>query len=69
MGKLYKEVDVFERTNITPQGKVEKAYKVTAVTESGTAFSVDISEKDFDKAKIDEILAAKAQEIEDIKAL
>jgi len=69
MAKLFTDVEVFERTEITPQGKVAKVYKVTAVTLSGTLFSVDIAQKDFSKEKVAEILAAKAQEIEAIKAL
>ena len=69
MAKLFTDVEVFERTVITPQGKVAKVYKVTAVTSSGTLFSVDIAEKDFSKEKVAEVLAAKAQEIEDIKTL
>ena len=32
-------------------------------------FSVDIAQQDFSKERVAEILAAKAQEIEDIKAL
>jgi len=69
MAKLFTDVEVFERTEITPQGKVAKVYKVTAVTTSGTLFSVDIAQKDFSKEKIAEVLAAKAQEIETIRAL
>ncbi|MBA7587007.1 hypothetical protein ES708_29017 [subsurface metagenome] len=69
MAKLYSDVEVFERTEITPQGKVAKVYKVTAVTTSGTLFSVDIAQKDFSKEKVAELLAAKAQEIEEIKNL
>ena len=66
MGKLFTDVEVFERTEITPQGKVAKVHKVTAITVSGTHFSVDIAEKDFNKEKVNEILTAKAQELEDI---
>lgn len=69
MAKLYSDVGVIERTEITPQGRVAKVYKVTAVTSSGTLFSVDVAEKDFSKEKVAEVLAAKAQEIEDIKTL
>jgi len=69
MGTLFKDVKVFERTEITPQGKIAKVHKVTAVTTSGTLFSVDIAEKDFSKEKVAEILAAKAKEILDIESL
>lgn len=69
MSNLFTDVEVFERTEITPQGKVAKVYKVTAVTLSGTLFSVDIPQKDFSKEKVTEVLSAKAREIEDIKNL
>jgi len=69
MGSLFTDVKVFERTEITPQGKISKVHKVTAVTTSGTLFSVDIAEKDFSKERVAEILAAKAKEIVDIESL
>ena len=69
MTGTFTNVEVTERTQITPQGKVAKVYKVTAVTLSGTLLSVDVDEKDFHPDKVKEILAAKALEIENIKAL
>jgi len=69
MGTLFTDVKVFERTEITPQGKIAKVHKVTAVTSSGTFFSVDIAENDFSKEKVNEILTAKAKQILDIESL
>jgi len=69
MANLYKDVDIVERTEITREGKVMKVYRVTAVTTSGVHFTLEISEADFTKAKVNELLSKKAAEIESIKAL
>lgn len=69
MGKLYHDVDIVERTEITKAGRIEKAYRVTATTASGVLFSIDVTQADFTKAKVDELLTKRAQEIEAIKAL
>lgn len=69
MAELYKVTDITERTNITRQGKVEKIYRVTATSKSGTSFTVEIPEPEFTKDKADKILAEKAALMEDIKKL
>jgi hypothetical protein len=69
MAKLYKVDDVTERTNIARSGKVEKVYRVTATSQSGTVFSVEIPEADFNKDKVDQVLTDKASLIEGIRKL
>ena len=69
MAKLYKVDDITERTNITRQGKVEKVYRVTAKSQSGIYFTVEIPEADFNKEKADQSLGEKAALIDDVKKL
>ena len=69
MAELYHDVDIVERTEITREGKVMKVYRTSAVTISGVHFTLEISEADFTKAKVNELLTKQAKVIEDIKAL
>jgi len=69
MAQLYHGVDVIERTEITREGAVQKVYRITAFTSSDVHFTLEISEADFTKAKVDELLTKKAAQIEAIKAL
>lgn len=69
MAELYKEVEVTETTRITPRGKVETVFRVSAVTHSDVPFTVQIPEKDFTAEKVAEVLNAKAQTIEAVKGL
>lgn len=69
MAELYRDVDVVERTEITREGKVVKAYRISAVTVSGVHFTLEIGEAEFTKPKVAELLAKKAGQIEAIKAL
>lgn len=69
MGKLYHDVDIVERTELTREGRAMKVYRITASTVSDVRFSLDIKQADFTKAKVDELLTEQAQKIEAIKAL
>lgn len=69
MAKLYEVSDITERTSITRQGAVQKMYRVTATSKSGTTFTVDIPEADFNKEKVDQVLSEKAALLDDIKKL
>lgn len=69
MAKTYKVEDITERTNITRQGKVEKTYRVTATSQSGTTFTVDIPEADFNKERVDQIIAERAAMMDEIRKL
>ena len=69
MAELYHDVDVVERTEITREGRVEKVYRISALTKSGVRFTMDVPEADFSKEKVDKLLAKEAQKIESIKAL
>lgn len=69
MGKLYNVDDVTERTTITRTGLIQKVYRVTATAQSGTIFTVEIPEADFNKEKVDHILTEKASLIEGVKKL
>lgn len=68
-GKLYHDVDVVERTEISPVGKVMKVYRVSAYTRRDTYFTITVDEKDFSKEKVDKLLAEKAALIESVKEL
>lgn len=69
MAELYHDVDVVERQEVTPVGKVFKVYHVSAYTKSDTHFTMKVAEKDFSKEKVDKLLAKEAAKIEEIKAL
>lgn len=69
MAKLYEVTDITERTSITRQGAVQKVYRVTATSKSGTTFTADIPEADFNKEKVDQVLGEKAAMLDDIKKL
>ena len=69
MAELYHEVDIVERTEITREGRVVKVYRISALTKSEIRFTMDVSEADFSKEKVDKLLAKEAQKIESIKAL
>lgn len=69
MAKLYHDVDVVERTEITREGAVAKVYRVSASTTSGVHFTIEVKEADFTEAKVNELLAKQAALIEGIKAL
>lgn len=69
MAETYHDVEVFERTEITPQGRVQKVYKVTATTTGGTLFSIDVPQSQFNKEQVAELLSQKAGEIDEIRSL
>lgn len=69
MTKLYTVDDVTERTTINRSGLIQKVYRVTATSQSGTIFTVEIPEADFNKEKVDHILTEKASLIEGVKKL
>jgi len=67
--KMYHDVDVVERTEVTPVGKVVKVYRVSAYTKKDTYFTITVPEKDFSKEKVDKLLTEKAQLIEGVEGL
>lgn len=69
MAELYHDVDIIQRTELTPEGRVMKVYRISALTKSDVRFTVDVKEEDFSKEKVDKILAKEAQKIEAILAL
>ena len=69
MAKLYTVDDITERTMITRMGAVQKIYRVSATSQSGFSFTVEIPEADFTKEKVDQILSEKATLLEGIKKL
>lgn len=69
MAKNYTVDDITERTTITRTGLIQKIYRVTATSPSGTVFSVEIPEADFSKEGVDKILSEKAALIEGVKKL
>ena len=69
MAKLYYDVDIVERTEITREGTIEKVYRVSAYTSSDIRFSIDVKQADFNKVKVDELLNKKSTQLEEIKAL
>jgi len=67
--KMYHDVDVVERTEVTPVGKVVKVYRVSAYTKKDTYFTITVPEADFSKEKVGMLLTEKAQLIEGVKEL
>jgi len=69
MAEFYKDVDIIERSTITPEGKVVKTYRIMATSKLGIRFAIDVYEADFTKEKINELLTLRAKHIDAIKAL
>jgi len=69
MAELYNNVQVVERTEVKPSGKVEKVYRISAYTKRDSFFTIIVKEKDFNKDKIAELLTERATEIESIESL
>jgi len=69
MAELFHDVEVQERMEITPEGRAHKVYRLSATTKGGVFFTLEVKEADFNKAKVNELLAARARHIDDIKAL
>jgi len=69
MAEIYHGVDIVERTMVTPEGRTEKVYRVSAYTKANIRFTLEVKEADFTKPKVDKLLAEQAQKIEAIKAL
>ena len=69
MAKLYHDVDVVERTEITREGTVRKIWRVSAYTASDVRFTFEVNEADFTEEKLRELLTKEATKIEAIKAL
>lgn len=67
--KAYHDVTVTERTDVTPSGKVIPVYRVSATSKKGTYFTISVSEADFSKEKVDQLLTEKAQLIDSIQEL
>ena len=60
---------ILEMTRLTPAGEIQKYYRHTVSSAGGVTFSVDIEEKDMTTDKAKEILAARARQMDEIKAL
>lgn len=69
MGTLYKDVDIIERTTLTPEGRVVKTYRIMATSKLGIRFAIDVLEAEFTKEKVSELLTQRAKFIDEIKAL
>ena len=69
MAKLYHDVEVVERTEITPAGKIVKVYRVSAYTAKETRFTINVPEKQFIKESVDKLLAERASFIDEIQDL
>ena len=69
MSKLYKVTDISERTMISRTGKPQKLYRISATTSSGTEFTVEIPEADFNKENVAQVLTDKTAQIDEIRSL
>ena len=69
MAKLYKVDDIQERTTISRNGLIEKKYRISATSQSGTIFTVEVPQSDFTQEKADKVLTEQASLIEGIRKL
>ncbi len=69
MEGVFSDVQVIETVQIARDGKVEKVYRVSAITAGGTAFTVKIGEKDFTQAAVSKALSDRAKLIDGITKL
>jgi len=67
--ELYEVIDGRERTVLTPEGTFAVEYEVRARTVSGIEFSFRIPEAEFSKAEVAKRARAKAERIEEVKAI
>jgi len=67
--KAYHDVTATERSEISPEGKVVRGYRVSARTKKDTYFTLSVAEKDFSKEHVDKVLTAKAELIDSIQDL
>jgi len=69
MAKMYHDVEVVERTEMTPVGKINKVYRVSAYTNKDAYFTLTVPEKQFNKENVDKLLTDRATELNDIMSL
>lgn len=67
--KMYHDVTVVERTEITPVGKVMKVYNVSAYTKKDIYFTITVPEADFSKENVGKLLTEKAKLLESVTEL
>lgn len=69
MADLFNDVNMIETTQITPEGRIQKVFRVSARTKSGVYYTVDIPESDMTPNRARDLLTQRAQQIESIKGL
>jgi hypothetical protein len=65
-GKIDK---IRERMAVLERGELKRMYRIEATTAKGVGFTVDVRYEDMTKAKIQEVLSAKAAELDEILEL
>ncbi len=63
----YHDVEIAERTEISPTGRPQKVYRITATTSGETTFSVSVPEADFTTENVKRVLTERAELIESMK--
>ena len=69
MESLREVIGIAETVRIDREGEAVKIHRVTAITQSGDRFALDIPDKDFSLEKAEAALRARADEIEAIRNL
>ena len=67
MTATYRDVEVAERTEISPAGRPQKVYRISATTSGGTVFSLSVTEEEFTAENVKRVLTERADLIESMK--
>jgi len=66
---LYTVTGVIERMDIDEKGRFKRMVEVSAITVTGTEFTITIPKTEFTKKLADEMLTKEATELEAVKTL
>lgn len=69
MNPLYAVHKIQELPRLTDQGTVEKFLRISATTQGGTAFTLDIPDSSSDPKAVAQLLEARAKQLDAIKGL
>jgi len=69
MATEYTVRDIKERSRLAADGSIEKIYHIEAVSAGGIYFTLDLTEAQTEPKRAAELLKAKAQQFDRVKAL
>lgn len=61
MAEHYSDVSMIEITIVTPQGQIQRVWRVSATSKGGTRFTVEVPDKDLETGAVAKALSEKAR--------